>query len=104
MEIGLSALLVILTALLHLGSGDTDPNDGDFLTCCSVCFSAVLRSMLNQWENAPPTWGQSDDPCGTPWEGVSCDSTRVTELRLSTMGIKGTLNGDVGQLTELQSV
>ncbi|KAJ8499334.1 hypothetical protein OPV22_009886 [Ensete ventricosum] len=93
MEIGLSALLVILTALLHLGSGDTDPND-----------AAVLRSMLNQWENAPPTWGQSDDPCGTPWEGVSCDSTRVTELRLSTMGIKGTLNGDVGQLTELQSV
>ncbi|CAL9083159.1 unnamed protein product [Musa acuminata var. zebrina] len=93
MEIGLSTLLVILTGLLHLGSGDTDPND-----------AAVLRSMLNQWENAPPTWGQSDDPCGTPWEGVSCDSTRVTALRLSTMGIKGTLNGDVGQLTQLQSL
>ncbi|THU64851.1 hypothetical protein C4D60_Mb01t30810 [Musa balbisiana] len=93
MKIGFSALLVILTGLLHLGSGDTDPND-----------AAVLRSMLNQWENAPPTWGQSDDPCGTPWEGVTCDSTRVTALRLSTMGIKGTLNGDVGQLTQLQSL
>ncbi|KAH7663551.1 Non-specific serine/threonine protein kinase protein [Dioscorea alata] len=59
---------------------------------------------MNQWQNTPPTWGQSDDPCGTPWEGVVCKNSRVIALRLSTMGIKGTLSDDLSQLSELQSL
>ncbi|KAG1338207.1 putative leucine-rich repeat receptor-like protein kinase [Cocos nucifera] len=59
---------------------------------------------MNQWQASPPSWGQSDDPCGVPWDGVICSNSRVTVLRLSTMGIKGTLSGDIGQLTKLQSL
>ncbi|URE31100.1 leucine-rich repeat receptor-like protein kinase [Musa troglodytarum] len=90
---GLLLVLMILTGLPRPGSCDTDPQD-----------AAALRSMLTEWKNAPPTWGQSSDPCGTPWEGVFCDASRVTSLRLSTMGIKGTLSSDISQLTELQSL
>ncbi|CAA6675341.1 unnamed protein product [Spirodela intermedia] len=59
---------------------------------------------MEDWENTPPSWGRSDDPCGTPWEGVACNNSRVTQLGLSSMGLKGTLSGDIGQLTELLSL
>ncbi|URE27874.1 leucine-rich repeat receptor-like protein kinase [Musa troglodytarum] len=66
--------------------------------------AAALRSLMSQWQNTPPNWGESDDPCGTPWEGIGCSNSRVTVLRLSTMGIKGTLSGDIGQLGELKTL
>ncbi|XP_017700875.2 probable leucine-rich repeat receptor-like protein kinase At5g49770 [Phoenix dactylifera] len=86
-------LLLMWLSGLQLCSCDTDPQD-----------AAALRSLMNQWQAAPPSWGQSDDPCGMPWNGVICSKSRVTILRLSTMGIKGTLSGDIGQLTKLQSL
>ncbi|CAH8330538.1 unnamed protein product [Eruca vesicaria subsp. sativa] len=74
-------------------SSVTDPRD-----------AAALRSLMDQWDNTPPSWGGSDDPCGTPWEGVSCNSSRITALGLSTMGLKGRLSGDIGELSELRSL
>lgn len=71
----------------------TDPRD-----------SAALESLKNEWQNTPPSWGASNDPCGAPWEGVACINSRVTALRLSTMGLKGKLGGDIGGLTELKSL
>lgn len=60
---------------------------------------------MDQWQNAPPTWGQSDDPCGdSPWEGVACISNKVISIKLSTMGIKGVLSADIGELSGLQSL
>ncbi|XP_042427559.1 leucine-rich repeat receptor protein kinase HPCA1-like isoform X1 [Zingiber officinale] len=88
---GTCLLFLILSCVLHVGSGVTDPQD-----------AAVLRSILQDWQDAPPSWGQSDDPCGMPWDGVVCQNSRVTSLSLSTMGIKGTLSGDIGLLSALQ--
>lgn len=90
---GILLLLVCVLGGLGLGSGDTDPQD-----------VAALRSLKGLWENTPPSWDRSDDPCGAPWEGVSCNGSKITVLKLSTMGLKGTLSGDIGQLTELQSL
>lgn len=60
---------------------------------------------MDQWQNAPPTWGQSDDPCGdAPWDGVTCSNNKVISIKVSTMGIKGVLPADIGQLTDLQSL
>ncbi|XP_010537840.1 PREDICTED: probable leucine-rich repeat receptor-like protein kinase At5g49770 [Tarenaya hassleriana] len=86
-----------------------------FLVCCFAVFSvissvtdprdaAAMRSLMDQWENTPPSWRESDDPCGTPWEGVTCNNSRITALGLSTMGLKGKLSGDIGGLTELRSL
>ncbi|XP_051121284.1 leucine-rich repeat receptor protein kinase HPCA1 [Andrographis paniculata] len=66
--------------------------------------AAVLRSLKDQWGNTPPSWDKSDnDPC-TSWEGVSCNSSRVTSLGLSTMGLTGRMSGDIGALSELLSL
>uniref|UniRef100_A0A804KKG7 non-specific serine/threonine protein kinase n=1 Tax=Musa acuminata subsp. malaccensis TaxID=214687 RepID=A0A804KKG7_MUSAM len=85
--------LSVFLVSLGSSSGSTNPQD-----------AAALRSLMSQWQNTPPNWGKSDDPCGTPWEGIGCSNSRVTVLRLSTMGIKGTLSGDIGQLGELKTL
>ncbi|KAJ6869914.1 hypothetical protein NC652_035732 [Populus alba x Populus x berolinensis] len=48
--------------------------------------------------------GAVPDPCGAPWEGVTCSNSRITALGLSTMNLKGKLSGDIGGLTELRSL
>ncbi|KAL9165904.1 hypothetical protein ABFS82_06G200200 [Erythranthe guttata] len=66
--------------------------------------AAVLRSLKDQWGNVPPSWDTSGgDPCAS-WEGVVCNNSRVTTLGLSTMGLTGTMSGDIGGLSELISL
>ncbi|XP_030546551.1 leucine-rich repeat receptor protein kinase HPCA1-like [Rhodamnia argentea] len=65
--------------------------------------SAALQSLRAIWEDTPPSWAK-DDPCGVPWDGVTCNDSRVTALGLSSMNIKGSLTGDIGGLTELSSL
>ncbi|KAL5720655.1 hypothetical protein ACHQM5_013301 [Ranunculus cassubicifolius] len=78
---------------VHLVTSQTYPTD-----------VATLQSILEQWKNLPPSWGKNGDPCGSRWEGVNCTGSRVTELRLSTMNLVGTLGGDIGELSELKSL
>lgn len=43
--------------------------------------AAALLSLMDQMKNTPPNWGQSHDPCGASWDGVTCNNnSRVTEL------------------------
>ncbi|KAJ6742429.1 LRR RECEPTOR-LIKE KINASE [Salix viminalis] len=85
--------LSFFTSGIHLLFSDTDPRD-----------AAALNSLKTQWQNTPPSWGQSDDPCGAPWEGVTCSNSRITALGLSTMSLVGKLSGDIGGLAELRSL
>ncbi|CAN6289563.1 unnamed protein product [Urochloa humidicola] len=88
------AVAVVLAACAPACRGTTDTQD-----------TSVLRALMDQWQNAPPTWGQSDDPCGdSPWDGVTCADNKVISIKLSTMGIKGVLAADIGQLSDLQSL
>ncbi|KAJ8752207.1 hypothetical protein K2173_003815 [Erythroxylum novogranatense] len=89
--------LLYLLAFFNLGIEVTfcftDPRD-----------AAALQSLKDIWENTPPSWHHSGDPCGETWEGVTCNNSRVTALGLSTLGLKGKLSGDIGGLTELRSL
>lgn len=85
--------LGLLWAEIHVISSYTETQD-----------VVALRSLKDEWQNTPPSWDRSDDPCGEPWEGVTCNKSRVTSLGLSTMGLKGKLSGDIGQLSELRSL
>ncbi|KAK9124866.1 hypothetical protein Scep_013712 [Stephania cephalantha] len=96
----LASLATILLAMITL------------IICVSVSVDAVtdggdasaLHALKDQWENLPPSWGNTNDPCGAKWEGVTCTDSRVTALGLSTMDLKGTLSGDIAALSELKSL
>ncbi|KAG0495272.1 hypothetical protein HPP92_006266 [Vanilla planifolia] len=71
---------------------------------CVVVIQYTHGITHSQWANLPPSWGRSDDPCGMNWDGVVCEKSRVTVVKLSSTGIKGTLSADIGQLTGLWSL
>lgn len=75
-----------------------------FLTMTVKRTNAALLSLRNQWQNMPPSWGKSDDPCGGRWEGVICNDSTVVALSLWSMGLKGPVTGDIGDLSELISL
>ncbi|KAF9685111.1 hypothetical protein SADUNF_Sadunf03G0020300 [Salix dunnii] len=60
----------------------------------------ALKALKDIWKNVPPTWVGAD-PCGSRWEGILCASSRVTSI-LASMGLKGSLSGDIQSLSELQ--
>ncbi|XP_020577017.1 probable leucine-rich repeat receptor-like protein kinase At5g49770 [Phalaenopsis equestris] len=66
---------------------------------------AALRALMGYIENMPSGWGRSNDPCGSqPWEGVTCSGSRVTELKLYNMGLRGKLSSDIATLTALKTL
>ncbi|KAL8139959.1 hypothetical protein V2J09_005980, partial [Rumex salicifolius] len=60
----------------------------------------ALDSLTKDWGNKPSTW-QSVDPC-TGWDGIRCESNRVTSIRWASMDLTGQLTGDLSSLTDLQ--
>ncbi|XP_075667182.1 leucine-rich repeat receptor protein kinase HPCA1-like [Castanea sativa] len=63
----------------------------------------ALLSLKDIWQNTPPNWVGSD-PCGKGWEGIGCTNSRVTSITLSSIGLTGTLSGDIELLTELKTL
>ncbi|PVH37887.1 hypothetical protein PAHAL_5G114000 [Panicum hallii] len=61
---------------------------------------AALQALMNNWKNGPQSWTGSTDPCSS-WDGISCSNGRVTEVRLPSMNLQGTLSDAVGQLSAL---
>ncbi|KAL5720648.1 hypothetical protein ACHQM5_013294 [Ranunculus cassubicifolius] len=86
--------MVVCSVGVDLISAATDARD-----------TAALRSLMALWQNVPTSWEQTNDPCGSPWLGVTCvGGNRVTSLVLLGMKIKGRLGGDIGELSELTTL
>jgi hypothetical protein len=63
----------------------------------------ALKSLKDVWGNKTPNWVGSD-PCGRRWVGIHCTNSRITAITLASMGLTGTLSGDIGSLSELQTL
>ncbi|KAF5809972.1 putative protein kinase RLK-Pelle-LRR-VIII-1 family [Helianthus annuus] len=81
-----------------------------FLLFLFICFwfstaqnddGTILRALKDSMDNTPPNWEDNPDPC-SGWDGIRCRDSRVISITLASMGLTGTLSGDIGQLTELQ--
>ncbi|XP_042392659.1 protein STRUBBELIG-RECEPTOR FAMILY 7-like [Zingiber officinale] len=75
--------------------GATDPNDASALY--------VLFRSLN---SAPQLsgWKQSGDPCGESWLGITCSGSSVTAVKLSSLGLSGTLGYNMNQMASLEEL
>ncbi|KAJ4951785.1 hypothetical protein NE237_028617 [Protea cynaroides] len=74
-------------------NGDTKPADASAL---KVMYSSLNSpSQLTGWSSS------SGDPCGQSWKGVICSGSAVTELKLSGLGLTGSLGYLLSSLTSL---
>ncbi|XP_041015839.1 protein STRUBBELIG-RECEPTOR FAMILY 7-like isoform X1 [Juglans microcarpa x Juglans regia] len=69
--------------------------------------AAALRDMYSSL-NSPPQltqWSSTgDDPCGQSWKGVTCTGSRVTEIKLSGLGLSGSMGYHLSSLTMLTNL
>ncbi|XP_019418706.1 PREDICTED: protein STRUBBELIG-RECEPTOR FAMILY 6-like [Lupinus angustifolius] len=91
-------LLFISTCIMAIVvNGDTDPNH-----------AAALRTLFQSLNSAPqlgwPAYSNGDDPCGQSWKGITCSGNRVTEIKLSNLGLTGTLPYGLQLLTSLTNL
>lgn len=89
----LSLLIGILLYCAYCAIADTDPNDASALR--------VLYSSLNSPGQLTKWNANGGDPCGESWTGITCSGNRVTEIKISGLGLSGSLGY---QLTSLTSV
>jgi len=65
--------------------------------------TAGLNGIKDSWNKKPSNW-VGTDPCGDKWIGIDCTGDRVTSIRLSSLGLSGSLSGDIQSLSELQTL
>ncbi|KAL2345976.1 hypothetical protein Fmac_007261 [Flemingia macrophylla] len=94
-------LLLCITAtciLCSMPSGAaaaTDPND-------VIAVKTLLQSLNSASQLGWPANG--DDPCGQSWKGITCSGNRVTEIKLSNLGLTGTLPYGLQVLSSLTNL
>nr|TKS02460.1 protein STRUBBELIG-RECEPTOR FAMILY 6-like [Populus alba] len=91
-------LLVSLLIVCIFGcvNGATDPNDASALR---VMYSSLSSpGQLTQWST------NGDDPCGQNWKGIICSGTRVTEIKLPSLGLSGSLGYQLTSLTAVTNL
>ncbi|KAJ1400389.1 Serine-threonine/tyrosine-protein kinase, catalytic domain [Sesbania bispinosa] len=86
-------LVILLLVFKYLLIAEGETADGDLVT---------LKSLMDTLKNTPPSWVGSD-PCDD-WDGIECKNSRVTSITLSTTGLEGQLSGDIGSLSELETL
>ncbi|XP_021720364.1 protein STRUBBELIG-RECEPTOR FAMILY 7-like [Chenopodium quinoa] len=93
MELWRLLIISILVFSPSFISGDTDQSDASAL---NVMFSSM---------NSPPQltgWTASGgDPCGQSWKGVTCSGSRVTQIKISNLGLTGSIGFQLTSLTSL---
>ncbi|XP_028762892.1 probable leucine-rich repeat receptor-like protein kinase At5g49770 [Neltuma alba] len=63
----------------------------------------ALKSLMDTLKDTPASWS-SPDPCDGSWEGIKCTNSRVTSIKLSGTDLTGQLSGDIGSLSELETL
>ncbi|KAL3515801.1 hypothetical protein ACH5RR_022703 [Cinchona calisaya] len=89
---GSRVLVIFLIFSIHVLDilAQTDSND-----------VAALDAIKSSWNKLPPNW-KGSDPCGSNWDGITCNGSRVTSIMLGGMGLTGSGLGDIPVLAELQ--
>eukprot|EP00258_Populus_trichocarpa_P003304 XP_002304260.3 protein STRUBBELIG-RECEPTOR FAMILY 6 [Populus trichocarpa] len=87
---------LLLVCIFGCVNGATDPNDASALRVMYI--SLQSPGQLTQWS------ANGDDPCGQNWKGIICSGSRVTEIKLPSLGLPGSLGYQLTSLTAVTNL
>ncbi|XWS19980.1 hypothetical protein CRYUN_Cryun31cG0062400 [Craigia yunnanensis] len=102
LKIWRKCLVLVLFAVCVLGfkprcaNGATDQGDASAL--------GVMFSSLNSPQQLTGWTASNGDPCGQSWKGVTCSGQHVTEIKLSNLGLSGSMGYSLQSLTSLKEL
>ncbi|KAK6915229.1 Leucine-rich repeat-containing N-terminal, plant-type [Dillenia turbinata] len=85
-------LISISILVIHVHSKTNSP---DVSALNSLYSSLNSPSQLSGWKSS------GGDPCGDSWEGIKCSGSSVTEIKLSGLGLTGTMGYQLSSLTSV---
>ncbi|CAN8305554.1 unnamed protein product [Cochlearia groenlandica] len=86
-------VLSVFALSLPLSSGVTNLRD----------VSAINNLYITLGAPSLPRWlSFGGDPCGEKWQGVICDSSNITEIRIRGMGVGGGLSDTLADFSSIQ--
>ncbi|KAK6118725.1 hypothetical protein DH2020_047530 [Rehmannia glutinosa] len=88
------AMVAFLICILSFTNADTDPTDASTL---NILYTS-LNSPQQQLTNWKPSGG---DPCGESWRGITCSGSKVTEIKISGLGLTGNMGFQLDRLTSV---
>ncbi|XP_044509728.1 receptor-like kinase TMK3 [Mangifera indica] len=90
-QLVLSLVFLVLTPVLSF----TDPGDVDILNQFKK--NLEIPELLQ--------WPENGDPCGPPsWKRVFCANSRVTQIQVQSVRLKGPLPQNLNQLSKLENL
>ncbi|XP_022721666.1 protein STRUBBELIG-RECEPTOR FAMILY 6-like isoform X3 [Durio zibethinus] len=63
-----------------------------------------MFTSLNSPQQLTGWTASNGDPCGQSWKGVTCSGQRVTEIKLSNLGLSGSIGYNFQSLTSLKEL
>ncbi|OAY40743.1 receptor-like kinase TMK3 [Manihot esculenta] len=88
-------LVLALYCLVSVVYSDTDPNDWTILKAFR---DGLENPELLEWP------ANGNDPCGQSWNHVHCVNSRVSQIQVQNMSLKGTLPQNLNQLIMLENL
>jgi hypothetical protein len=93
----MAVLLLLIAGILLINprfiNADTDPTDAAALR---IMFSSLNSpGQLTKWTST------GGDPCGESWRGVTCSGSKVTEIKLSGLGLSGSMGYQLASMTSI---
>ncbi|KAL8458815.1 hypothetical protein ACS0TY_036352 [Phlomoides rotata] len=92
-EMAAAVAAALLIGLLSFANADTDPTDVSNLN--------LLFTSLNSAQQLTNWKASGGDPCKESWKGITCSGSKVTEIKIPTLGLTGNMGF---QLDKLASV
>ncbi|XP_059642113.1 protein STRUBBELIG-RECEPTOR FAMILY 5 isoform X2 [Cornus florida] len=70
----------------------------EIVSALNVMYSSLNSpSQLDGWKSS------GGDPCGSSWKGIKCSGSSVTEIKLSGLGLTGSMGYQLSSLTSVSS-
>ncbi|KAK9102413.1 hypothetical protein Sjap_019667 [Stephania japonica] len=92
----LISLCILVSISAASVNGVTDPTD---VSALKIMFSSLNSpSQLAGWNS------NGDDPCGQSWQGVTCSGSAVTELKIPSLGLTGSMGYQLDGLKSLTNL
>nr|XP_004488910.1 protein STRUBBELIG-RECEPTOR FAMILY 5-like isoform X2 [Cicer arietinum] len=83
-------LIAVSTTTVHCKTSSQD------VSALNVMYTSLNSpSKLSGWKSS------GGDPCGDSWEGIKCSSSSVTEIKLSDLGLSGSVGYQLASLTSV---
>ncbi|XP_059640861.1 protein STRUBBELIG-RECEPTOR FAMILY 6 [Cornus florida] len=90
-------VVVLVIGILVLGASSINgaTNSTDASALMAMYSGLNSPSQLTKWSST------GGDPCGESWKGITCSGSRVTEIKISGLGLSGSMGYQLASMTSV---